>query len=226
MIGRKPFFRPHLAFSGGVARGAAAPATPSSVPDGAGPDADQTRRFRETILPHLDAAYNFARYLTRDPVAAEDIVQEAFLRAFRSFSTYRGEAPKAWLFAIVRNGFLDWAGAAKRSGGVLVDEGALSETQAQALSNTADPDQDTPESTLLRRREAETVRAVIENLPEPFRETLVLREFDELSYKEIAGLTGAPIGTVMSRLARARQMLCDMLLPHAGSASQDRGIQR
>ena len=96
---------------------------------------------------------------------------------------------------------------------MVVDEGALSEAQSLALANIADPDQDTPEVALLRRRDAETVRAVIENLPEPFRETLVLRELEELSYKEIAALTAAPIGTVMSRLARARVMLSDMLLP-------------
>jgi len=196
MTERKRFFRPQLAVSRGAGRGDA-PAT----------DLDQARRFRETVLPHLDAAYNFARYLARDPVAAEDIAQEAFLRAFRAFPTYRGGAPKAWLFAIVRNCFLTWAGQSRGSDRVLVDEGALSAAQALALTNVADPAQDTPEAALLRRRDAETVRAVIENLPEPFRENLVLRELEELSYKEIAILTCAPIGTVMSRLARGRALL-------------------
>jgi RNA polymerase sigma-70 factor (ECF subfamily) len=203
----KPFFRPRLAFS----RGADAQNQAAAGPRAA--EAERTRQFRETILPHLDGAYNFARYLSRDAVAAEDIVQEAFLRAFRAFGNFRGHAPKAWLFAIVRNCFLDWAAGRSGQGRVLVDEGALSEAQAQALANTADLDQDDPEVALLRRREAETVRAVVENLPEPFRETLVLRELEELSYKEIAALTAAPIGTVMSRLARARQMLSEMLLP-------------
>ena len=201
MTARKPFFRPRLAFSGGARSGRREA------------ESDQARQFRELVLPHLDGAYNFARYLTRDPVAAEDIVQEAFLRAFRAFPTYRGGAPKAWLLAIVRNCFLTWAGARSGPGRVLVDEGTLSEAQAHALANVADPDQDTPEEALLRRRDAEAVRAVIENLPEPFRETLVLRELEELSYKEISVLTAAPIGTVMSRLARARQMLCEMLNP-------------
>jgi RNA polymerase sigma factor (sigma-70 family) len=212
------FFRPRLV-SGGAAR---------PPPVDAEPNAGQAAQFRETILPHLDAAYNFARYLARDPVAAEDIAQEAFLRAFRAFPTYRGGPPKAWLFAIVRNCFLTWAGAARRAGQVVIDEGALSETQALALVNVADPTAETPELRLLKRREAETVRAVIENLPEPFRETLVLRELEELSYKEIAELTAAPIGTVMSRLARARQMLCDMLLPNEaiGDTSTEREIQR
>jgi RNA polymerase sigma factor (sigma-70 family) len=214
MSGRKPFFRPHLAFS----RGAPEPpesAAHSSPAAGAaaGLTQEQSRRFREIILPHLDAAYNLARYLARDPVAAEDIVQEAFLRAFRGFAAWRGGEPKAWLFAIVRNCFLTWAGGERSSGRILVGEGALGDSEASALANVADPDQETPEQAFLRRRDAETVRAVIETLPEPFRETLVLREMDDFSYKEIAQLTGAPIGTVMSRLARARQMLCDVLLP-------------
>jgi RNA polymerase sigma-70 factor (ECF subfamily) len=205
----KPFFRPRLAFSRSVDPKAGARAA----------EAERTRQFRETILPHLDGAYNFARYLSRDPVAAEDIVQEAFLRAFRAFGDFRGGAPKAWLFAIVRNCFLDWAAGRSGRDRVLVDEGALSDGQAQALANIADPDQDDPEVALLRRREAEAVRAVLDNLPEPFRETLVLRELEELSYKEIAALTAAPIGTVMSRLARARQMLSEMLMPGGAANS-------
>jgi RNA polymerase sigma-70 factor (ECF subfamily) len=205
---RRPFFRPQLAFSRDARR---AP----------GPPPDATRQFREIVLPHLDAAYNFARYLSRDPIAAEDIVQEAFLRAFRAFPTYRGGAPKAWLFAIVRNCFLTWAAGHSGADRPVVDEGALSEAQSLALANVADPDQETPEAALLRRRDAEAVRAVIEDLPEPFRETLVLRELEELSYKEIAALTATPIGTVMSRLARARQMLGEMLLPQGVPQPQE-----
>ncbi|MGZ6018053.1 MAG: sigma-70 family RNA polymerase sigma factor [Phenylobacterium sp.] len=208
----KTSFRPRLAFSR-----EAGPESRAAL-SGRAAEAERTRLFRQTILPHLDSAYNFARYLSRDPVAAEDIVQEAFLRAFRAFGNFRGGAPKAWLFAIVRNCFLDWAAGRSGQDRVLVDEGALSESQAQALANAADPDQDDPEAALLRRREAETVRAVVENLPDPFRETLVLRELEELSYREIAALTAAPIGTVMSRLARARQMLSDMLLPGGSTA--------
>ena len=216
MAAQKPFFRPRLAASGGIAR-------PSRADEGA-----QARQFRELVLPHLDGAYNFARYLTRDPVAAEDIVQDAFLRAFRAFPAYRGGSPKAWLFAIVRNCFLTWAAGRASSARLLVDEGALSDAQSLALANVADPEQDTPEAALLRRRDAEAIRAVLEDLPEPFRETLVLREMEELSYKEIAALTAAPIGTVMSRLARARQMLCDMLAPQAEASGEGelREIQR
>src|SRR5579859_4240493 len=199
MSGRNPFFRPRLAVDGEANDRAS--------------EATQARQFRLLVLPHLDSAYNFARYLTRDAEAAEDIVQDAFLRAFRAFPDYRGGAPKAWLFAIVRNCFLNSARARKSSSAVLVEECELSDAQSLALANIADPDQDTPEDELIRQRDAAALRAVIENLPEPFRETLVLRELEELSYKEIAALTSAPIGTVMSRLARARQMLCDMLLP-------------
>ena len=204
MTAAKPFFRPHL------------------VSDRAsGARDEQAWQFRALILPHMDGAYNFARYLAHDPTAAEDIVQEAFLRAFRAFPTYRGGAPKAWLFAIVRNCFLNWAGQRSGAARAVIDEGALSEAQSLALANVADLAQDTPEAALLRRREIETVRAVIENLPEPFRETLVLREMEELSYKQISILTAAPIGTVMSRLARARQMLSDMLMPDSVPATRE-----
>ena len=120
----------------------------------------------------------------------------------------------------MRNCFLTWAAGAG-SGGRVVSEGSLTEAQAEALANVADPDQPSPEEALLRRRDAETIRAVVEELPEPFRETLVLRELEELSYKEIAALTAAPIGTVMSRLARARQMLADMLLPEGARTAQE-----
>ena len=196
---------------------------PTPPPPAAG--SDPARQFREVVLPHQDAAYNFARYLSRDATAAEDIVQEAFLRAFRAFPNWRGDgarggSAKAWLFAIVRNCFLNWAAGQSGSARV-VSEGALSEPQAEALANVADPDIEDPEAALIRRRDAEAIRAVIEELPEPFRETLVLRELEELSYKEIAALTATPIGTVMSRLARARQMLADMLLPDGAPAAQE-----
>jgi RNA polymerase sigma-70 factor (ECF subfamily) len=222
MSARKPFFRPHLAFSSASAR-APTPASKPPIPARAATAErtltdEEARQFRELVLPHLDGAYNLARYLARDGVAAEDIVQDAFLRAFRAFPSFRGGAPKAWLFAIVRNCFLDWAGARTSSGRILVAESALSQADALALANAADPDQPSPEEALSRTREARTVRGVIENLPEPFRETLILREMEELSYKEIATLTGAPIGTVMSRLARARQMLCEVLMPDEASA--------
>ena len=164
----------------------------------ASPSAAERERFRVAVMPHLDAAYSYARYLTRDATAAEDIVQEAFLHAFRGIAGCRGNE-KAWLMAIVRNGFLDWARASGRRAESLDGDAA----------SIADPD--LPEVSVQRRHDALAVRAMVEALPEPFREALVLREFEELSYLEISGLTGAPIGTVMSRLARARAMIGKLL---------------
>lgn len=186
------FFRPRLAFIAG--RGRAAPIAVQG----------RTDRFRAVMLPHMDAAYNFARYLARDPVAAEDIVQDAFLRAFRAFDGWRGEAAKAWMLAIVRNAFVDWVKANRRDVG-----------SSESENLTIDPD--TPESLLLQARDVAMLRTTVERMPEPFRETLILRELEGLSYKEIALITAVPMGTVMSRLARARQMLGVLLLPEVGS---------
>ena len=173
---------------------------------------DKAEAFRRTMMPHMDAAYNLARYLTRDPSTAEDIVQDAYLRAYRSFDTWRGEAAKPWLLTIVRNCFLNSVGApAERMAGRPVHE-ILGELP-DALIETA-----TPESVLGDRSEAAMLRATIEQIPEPFRETLILRELEEMSYKEIAAIAQVPIGTIMSRLARARQMLADLLLPEARKA--------
>lgn len=162
------------------------------------------------MMPHMDAAYTLARYLTRDPNAAEDVVQDAFLRAYRGFEGWRGEAPKAWLLAIVRNCFLHKAAdAAARADAQSIDD----------WSGVLPPElveRESPESALAEKNEAAMLRAIIEQLPEPFRETLVLRELEELSYKDIAAITRVPVGTVMSRLARARQMLAEMLLPGTG----------
>jgi RNA polymerase sigma-70 factor (ECF subfamily) len=185
--------------------------------DAASGDPAEARRFRELMLPHLDAAYNFARYLTHDAAAAEDVVQEAYLRALRAFPGYRGGEPKAWLLSIVRNCAFTWSqverGRAARATDSLSfgdgDEGAAVET-------LTDPDQETPETALVRRVDIAAVREAIAALPEPYRETLVLRELEELSYKEVAAATSAPIGTVMSRLARARALLAEALAPAGG----------
>jgi len=159
-------------------------------------DPREAEQFRRLMLPLMDSAYSFARFLCRDASVAEDLVQDAFLRAFRGFRGFRGGEPRAWLFAIVRSSYATWA---QRRGETHPDpEAALQATPSE------DP---SPEATLVRQGEAETLRAGVMALPEPFRETLVLREFEELSYREIASVTGVPTGTVMSRLARARQML-------------------
>jgi RNA polymerase sigma-70 factor (ECF subfamily) len=178
-------------------------------------------RFRELMLPHLDAAYNLARYLTNDASIAEDVVQEAFLRAFRSFETYRGGPPRAWLFAILRNCWRDRVGEQIRRERVVVSDASLSEAQSEAVA-AIPADSDTPEESLARAREVDTVRGVIAALPGPFRETLILREMEDMSYREIASVTGVPIGTVMSRLARAREMLAKLLLPTRAAGQQER----
>ena len=196
---RRGLFRPRLIAGGRT------PASPAA--------GDQAARFRAEILPHLDAAYNLARYLVADPAAAEDIVQDAFLRAFRAFDGWRGDNPRAWLFAIVRNCWRDRVGAEIARRQILVDNAALSEAQAAAVENIAD-EADTPEASLIRDDEVAGIRRVIASIPEPFREALVLREMESLSYREIATMTEVPIGTVMSRLARAREMLARLLLPH------------
>jgi RNA polymerase sigma-70 factor (ECF subfamily) len=146
------------------------------------------------MMPHLDAAYNLARFLTRDSTAADDVVQEALLNAFRGFDGWRGGAARAWLLAIVRNCFL----ARGRERGMVVP---IEDAESVAL------DDQTPEKILIGRHQAARLRLEIEALPPAFREILVLRELEELSYKEIATIVDVPIGTVMSRLARARQML-------------------
>ena len=178
-------------------------------------------RFRELMLPHLDAAYSLARYLTNDAGMAEDVVQEAFLRAFRSFDSYRGGPPRAWLFAILRNCWRDRVTEQIRRERVVVSDATLSEAQAEVVA-AIPAEGDTPEESVARAREIDTVREVIAGLPEPFRETLVLREMEEMSYREIAAMTGVPIGTVMSRLARAREMLAKMLLPARPAGQQER----
>ncbi len=180
------------------------PRTPGPRAEPAPLSAAEQERFRRLLLPHLDAAYNFARFLCRDGPAAEDIVHDAFVRAWRGFAGFRGDNPKAWLFAIVRNLVFSSARTARAQGEVFDFDPVAAEGQAE-------PDAEGPDDRMIRSAEIAHVRAAIEALPEPFRETLVLRELEELSYREVAAVTGAPIGTVMSRLARARQMLAAAL---------------
>jgi RNA polymerase sigma factor (sigma-70 family) len=172
----------------------------------AGPGgAERARRFRDLALPQLDAAYNLARHLARDAEAAEDIVQDAYLRALRGFDGYRGGDPRAWILQIVRNRFYDWARERRLDRTVPLPAAAGGEAD-EAGADIPDPNAGTPEEALAGVDEALAVRAVVAGLPAPFREALVLREMEDLSYREIAAVTGTPIGTVMSRLARARQM--------------------
>jgi len=169
----------------------------------AGMTADKARRFRDTALPQLDDVYTLARYLLGNASDAEDAVQECCLRAFRHFDTFRGGAIKPWLLAILRN--VCRAEYARRSGTVvgLGQAGELPE-DAAPLWNEA---REAPDAAVLRRLDAEAMRALIANLPAAFREVVVLREINDLSYREIAQVIDAPVGTVMSRLARARSLL-------------------
>lgn len=164
-----------------------------------------SKRFQTIIVPHLDSAYNFARFLCRDPDAASDIVQEAFLRAFRSFEGYHGGDPRAWMFAIIRNCYRAWHVEGRRRAHFempLGDGGEGGDTEQPGFQVASEAD--TPEMATIQQSEAARVRRVIAGLAEPLREVLVLRELEDLSYKQISGIIDAPIGTVMSRLARAR----------------------
>jgi RNA polymerase sigma-70 factor (ECF subfamily) len=167
-------------------------------------DPDRARRFQEEALPHLDSVYTLARYLLRDTVDAEDAVQECYLRALRHFETLRSQEVKPWLFAILRNVCRVEYG--RRARLLPFDVNADSDNAEEAIPFWQEP-QDTPETEMLRELDVGAIRALVAALPEPFREVIVLREFEDLSYREIADVVGAPVGTVMSRLARARAML-------------------
>jgi len=156
------------------------------------------RLFEEVILPHLNAAYNLARWLTRNEYDAQDAVQEAYLRAFRFFDGYRGGDGKSWLLEIVRNTCFTFHRREKRNvTSVVFDEAA--HTPAVGLPNA--------EEALVEAGKRTIMQKCIEGLPETFREVLVMRELEEMSYREIADVAGVPAGTVMSRLSRARKRL-------------------
>ena len=159
------------------------------------PDAATAERFRAVVLPHLDAAYGFARWLTRDPMTAQDLAQEAMLRALRYFHAFRGEEARPWLLRIVRNTWVD----------LRARNGAADRPIEEAENRPADgPD---PEQSALAGDRRRQVAAALAALPAEAREILVLREIEDLSYKHIAAVLNLPIGTVMSRLARAREKL-------------------
>jgi len=150
--------------------------------------------FNEAVLPHLDAAYNLARWLTRSDQDAEDVVQEAFLRAFKYWKGFSGRDSRAWLLAIVRNTFYSW----------IKEQSGQRELSADGEVDEVGDSLPNPEIALLQNAARDKLRTALEDLPVEFREAIVLREIEGLSYKEIAAV---PIGTVMSRLARARKRL-------------------
>jgi RNA polymerase sigma-70 factor (ECF subfamily) len=168
---------------------------------------DPIERFEAVALPHLDAAYTLARYLMRDDAAAQDVVQEAFLRALKYFDRYRGGDARAWVLAIVRNTSHTW----RRQQG---ERGAPVEFDERVHSESIEAH--TPEAALLRAADRDMVRRALDQLPLELREVIVLREIQGLSYKEIAAVAGIPIGTVMSRLSRARARLEQLLGALAG----------
>jgi RNA polymerase sigma factor (sigma-70 family) len=168
-----------------------------------GDEADKARRFRETALPYLDDVYTLARYLLRNPSDAEDAVQECYLRALKHFETYRGPAMKPWLFAILRNVCRAEFSRRAASPSTTIEDAPETGEQPPLWRE----EQETPEAQMLRDRVAVAIRRLIDALAEPFRETFVLREVNNLSYREIAEAVGVPVGTVMSRLARARATL-------------------
>ena len=175
---------------------------------------NRLKRFEEIVLPHLDAAYNLARWLTRNDQDAEDIVQDSCLRAFRFFDGFQGGDARPWLLAILRNSVFDWRARRRDHAPLDPFDGEGGERTGYGHEDgPADPD--SPETLLLRRERREIVNRAIAALPPEFREVLVLRELEELSYKEIAEIVGTPLGTVMSRLARARKMLARQLQPAA-----------
>jgi RNA polymerase sigma-70 factor, ECF subfamily len=160
-------------------------------------DSNKLVRFEQITLQHLNAAYNLARWLLRNHHDAEDVVQDAYLRAFRFFDTFDGSDARAWLLAIVRN----CCRTALEQGG---KRSAMAEFDERTHFDALRPD---PETDALRKSDIDSLRACIEDLPDEYREVIVLRELEQLSYKEIATAAGVPAGTVMSRLSRARVRL-------------------
>jgi len=163
---------------------------------------DDDARFRSAVLPHLGDAYSLARWITGNRADAEDVVQDACLRAFRAIGSFSDGDGRAWVLTIVRNTAYTWLRKNRPSAVLAVEDLEAVET-AQAI--LGDPDRETPETKLIAEADAASLHAAIAALPTPYRETIILRDSQELSYREIAAVTGVPIGTVMSRLARARR---------------------
>ncbi len=166
------------------------------------PEESRAERFQRVLLPHLPAAYNLARWLARNNSDADDLVQEAYLRALNFFDGFRGGDGKSWLLTIVRNTYYSWM-RRNRAGAQAVE--------FDEAIHAIDPYSATPESALLEKTDRLELIAALEKLPDEFREALVLREMEGLTYHQIAELAGIPLGTVMSRLARGRQKLLEIL---------------
>jgi RNA polymerase sigma-70 factor (ECF subfamily) len=181
---------------------------------------DRRRRFERLALPHLDAAYNLARWLARDPADAEDVVQEAYLRSYRYFDAFQGGDFRVWLLTIVRNSFVTWAKENRSARMTFLPDITVADTAEHEETMWGTPPRD-PEALLLEKLDGQMLERLMLQLPADYREVLVLREVEDLSYKEIATVTGVPIGTVMSRLARARLALRRLWLAEAAKERAD-----
>jgi RNA polymerase sigma-70 factor (ECF subfamily) len=173
------------------------------------PTTDDALNFEETILPHLDAAYNLARWMTRDDTDAEDVVQEAYLRAFKFFDGFHGGNARAWTLRIVRNTCYSWL-QKNRNHEIAIE---FDEEQHSVERRDA-------ETLMLENLDSQMLRHLLDELPLEFREVVILRELEGMSYKEIASIADLPLGTVMSRLARARRRLHDGLASFLNGGSK------
>jgi RNA polymerase sigma factor (sigma-70 family) len=186
-------------------------------------DSNHEARFKQVAMPHLDAAYNLARWLTGNSEDAEDVTQEAFLRAFKFFDGFRGEDARTWLLKIVRNTYYtQWRRARLRDESTEFDEDlhSLGDDDAPGAMGRLDAN---PESIVSRGEDIRMLDRALEELPVEYREALVLREIEDLSYKEIAAAMEVPIGTVMSRIARGRRLLLESFKRLGG---ENHGLQR
>jgi RNA polymerase sigma-70 factor (ECF subfamily) len=166
-------------------------------------------RFERSTLAHLDAAYNLARWLIGNEQDAEDMVQEAYLRAFKFFDTFHGVDSRAWLLAIVRNTCYTWLRQQKSSSLAMPYDDELHDDGSEMLN---------PERLFIQNADNEALRTALAGLPVEFREVIILRDLEDMSYKEIAGIVAVPLGTVMSRLSRARKRLQQSLMQRAQGA--------
>jgi RNA polymerase sigma-70 factor, ECF subfamily len=184
------------------------------------PHDDRRRRFELLALPHLDAAYNLARWLAGNPTDAEDVVQDAYMRAFRYFDAFQGGNFRVWLLTIVRNAFVTWVRENRSGRMVFVPDTPLAESADTDETAWGTKPRD-PEALLMDSIDSQTLNRLMEKLPSEYREVLLLREVEDFAYKEIADVIGVPMGTVMSRLSRARLALRKLWLEHAELENAD-----
>ena len=185
-------------------------------------DERQRQRFLEVVVPYLDDALTLARWLTGNAADAEDVVQEASIRALAGIGSLREGHPRAWLLAIVRNTTYTWLAKNRSKMLIVTDDERVFEQAGHASGEAAV----TPEAAMIAKADAARLRAAIEALPLPYREIIVLREIEDLSYQDIARITSLPIGTVMSRLSRARGRLMEAVAGEAGRVQASAGGRR